>query len=123
MKCFYHSESDAVGTCKSCCKGLCASCAVDVGGGLACKSSCVEAVKSLNALIQTNQNASAINKKAGYFWPLFLIILGMAFAAAPYLSGRPVQAFPLVMGGVFVSFGIALALFQRALRRSDGGGS
>ncbi|MBP7275989.1 MAG: hypothetical protein KBA51_07280, partial [Kiritimatiellae bacterium] len=35
MKCFNHEDRDAVGTCKSCGKGVCRECAVDMGKGLA----------------------------------------------------------------------------------------
>ena len=40
MICFYHAESPAVGICKACCRGLCATCAAEVNGGLACRDRC-----------------------------------------------------------------------------------
>ena len=40
MKCFYHQDRDAVGVCKSCERGVCSECAVDLGKGLACKDRC-----------------------------------------------------------------------------------
>ena len=40
MRCFYHQETEAVGVCKNCGKGLCSSCAVDLVDGLACKDRC-----------------------------------------------------------------------------------
>lgn len=62
MKCYYHRELDAIGTCKHCYKGLCPGCAVDVGGGLACAGSCVAAVTQINALINANATAISMNK-------------------------------------------------------------
>lgn len=47
MNCFYHPTAVAVGTCKSCNKGLCRECAVDLGKGLACKGRCEEDVKAV----------------------------------------------------------------------------
>lgn len=57
MKCFYHNDKDAVGTCKSCNKGLCADCAADPGTGLACKGSCEDKVKAINELMENNMKA------------------------------------------------------------------
>ena len=48
MRCFYHPEREAVGLCKACSKGLCTSCAVDLGHGIA------EAVTALHSLIARN---------------------------------------------------------------------
>ena len=38
MNCFNHPGVPAVGVCKSCQKGLCKECAVDLGHGIACKN-------------------------------------------------------------------------------------
>jgi len=43
MKCFYHPEKDAVGTCSQCGKAACRDCIEDVGGALLCKT-CMGAV-------------------------------------------------------------------------------
>lgn len=37
MKCYYHPEKDAVGTCSQCGKAACRDCIDDVGGALLCK--------------------------------------------------------------------------------------
>ena len=54
MRCFYHHEKEAVGTCKSCGKGLCPDCAVDLGRGLACRGRCEENVKTVIQLVERN---------------------------------------------------------------------
>lgn len=36
MKCYYHTDDDAVGMCARCGKALCTECAVDVSGALLC---------------------------------------------------------------------------------------
>ncbi len=62
MQCFVHDDQPAVGLCKSCQKGLCRKCAVDVGNGLACSGPCEEEVKNLNEL---KQREKAVYKKTG----------------------------------------------------------
>ena len=118
MKCYNHHDQDAVGTCKQCYKGLCPSCAVDVGGGIACQATCVEAVTQINSLIKANAAASAMNVKKGvsYIMPMFLVALGILFMAESVVSGRPFKAvgFSVISGAVFLGFGLILALYQRS---------
>ena len=54
MRCFYHPQADAVGTCKHCHRGLCSECASEREGGLACRGRCESAVDAVNALIRRN---------------------------------------------------------------------
>lgn len=79
MKCYNHPQNDAVGICKNCNKGLCSDCAVDVGGGLACRNTCEEEVKYINELIERNKKIS--QNTAGVFarstW--LSAILGLLF--------------------------------------------
>ena len=51
MMCFNHADHQAVGVCKSCQRGLCHDCAVDLGKGLACKNRCEEDVRQLIQVI------------------------------------------------------------------------
>lgn len=50
LKCFYHHDRDAVGTCHACLRGLCPDCAADLGRGLACKGRCEIEVRRLHDL-------------------------------------------------------------------------
>ncbi len=54
MRCFYHQDREAVGACKSCGKGLCPECAVDLGKGLACRGRCEAEVEALMQLLAQN---------------------------------------------------------------------
>jgi hypothetical protein len=63
MRCFYHRNEEAVGSCKGCHKGLCGECAVDVGGGLACRAQCEDQVRSVNQLVNRNIRISPINEE------------------------------------------------------------
>ncbi|MEI9865181.1 MAG: hypothetical protein WDN00_11660 [Limisphaerales bacterium] len=47
MRCFYHQEKESVGICKSCGKGVCQECAVDLKRGLACRGHCEDNVQSI----------------------------------------------------------------------------
>ena len=40
VKCYSHRESDAVGVCRHCARGLCGACARDYGEGLVCSEAC-----------------------------------------------------------------------------------
>jgi hypothetical protein len=40
MQCFVHAPDAAIGTCKSCGKGVCRQCAIEVDRGLACSKQC-----------------------------------------------------------------------------------
>jgi hypothetical protein len=60
MLCFYHQEKEAVGICKSCGKGVCVECAVDLGKGLACRSRCEESARAIIALVDRNIQLSTV---------------------------------------------------------------
>ena len=59
MRCFYHQDKEAVGTCKSCGKGVCAECAIDLGKGLACRGRCEESTRAIIELVDRNIRLSA----------------------------------------------------------------
>jgi hypothetical protein len=93
VKCFYHHDADAVGSCKACSKGLCSACAVDVGQGLACRDACEEQVRRINQLVDRNIRMSPASEQ----------VLGKHPRA--YLGNG---IFSIVAGGVFVFIGQSL---------------
>lgn len=119
MKCYYHNEVDAVGSCKACCKGLCSDCAVDMGGGLACINSCEDIVKEINVLIKANTKAMPVRMRGLFLWPIFYIILGMLFLSAPVLSGNQIKLFDFttLSGLAFSIAGIVFGIYQWQLKR------
>lgn len=107
MNCFYHPQTVAVALCKSCSRGLCSACAVDVGNGTACRARCEEAVRSLNRMIEANARTfSAANTqlRRNMFFSLAAGLLFIAFGVFMML-GRG-----LVPGIIFVTLGAAFAL-------------
>jgi hypothetical protein len=54
MKCYYHSEIDAVATCDSCGKAICQECAVEVAGRVRCQE-CLSKTSSRQTLKPTTR--------------------------------------------------------------------
>lgn len=65
MKCFTHTDSEAVGICKSCQKGICKVCAIELSTGLSCHD--CNRVKAIHP-------ASGVT-----FWAICSIILWISF--------------------------------------------
>jgi hypothetical protein len=112
MKCFYHQDRDAVGSCKSCGKGLCAECAIDLGKGLACRDRCEEEVEAVIALVAENirmlgkSPALLQTSRRSYLWTgAYSIVIGAVFLAWG-LSTEPRLDFVVVIGGVGLAFGL-----------------
>ena len=109
MKCFNHQSRDAVGTCKSCGKGLCPDCAVDMDRGLACRDRCEDEVSALIALIDQNIRYSPIGKNVmgnlktnAYVQASFLLTAGVVFLLTAVKMGMVAEIPGLVgMGLIF----------------------
>lgn len=111
MKCFNHEERDAVGTCKSCGKGVCRDCAVDLSKGLACRGRCEEDVARLIALIDQNVRHSAVAhnimggaRKNLFAQALFFVALGLVFAGLALAEGKLME-FPGLFALLFLIYG------------------
>lgn len=81
MKCFTHSQSEAVGTCKYCFKGVCTECAKDTGIGIVCSPECHEQVKLVKAMMDRNKQAFPIAAKSHFRNAILLSLFGVLFAA------------------------------------------
>jgi hypothetical protein len=86
MNCFYHPGVAAVGICKSCSKGICPSCANDLGKGLACRGHCEgDAIAVINLLESNIRNAPvydsllATARKNRMNGPIFMFVMGLIF--------------------------------------------
>ncbi len=111
MKCFNHDDRDAVGICKSCGKGVCRECAVDMGKGLACRDRCEMDASNVIALIDQNIQFSPVGKnvmgnmrKNTYVQASFLLVAGVIFLLTGMASGRLAE-FPGLLGMVFLIYG------------------
>ncbi len=86
MRCFYHEDKEAVGACKSCGKGLCRECAVDLTKGLACRGRCEGDAQAVIQLIERNIQLSATslrmmktNTRLRFGAAIFHIAMGVLF--------------------------------------------
>ena len=77
MKCYYHNERDAVASCKSCNRGLCPDCAVEVGNGLACRNRCENQVEAINQVSLKNQRALGRSRKFSLGMALLFGVIGV----------------------------------------------
>jgi hypothetical protein len=105
MRCFYHNDRDAVGTCRLCSKGLCVECAADLGVALGCKGRHEASARAI-AVSQAKVSRMA------WVMPLFAIGMGAVFIAWGLLS-RPPSVFMLMSGVGFAALGLLL------LRKGD----
>jgi hypothetical protein len=112
MRCYYHQDKEAVGTCKSCGKGLCFDCAVDIGKGLACRGHCEEDVRAVVSLIDRNiklapQTARILDssRKVRSSTAIFNLVFGSVFIAWG-LSNMERFSFIIILGICFLAFGV-----------------
>jgi hypothetical protein len=115
MKCFEHPEENAVGVCKHCQKGLCSTCAHDLGHGLACKGKHEKQVAMLNALIEKNAEvykAAPINILIA---PIFYAFMGLIFVIFGYGYRGGISSFTCILGIGFIIFAIVMYVRNRRL--------
>jgi len=112
MNCFYHPNQEAIGTCKSCGKGLCAACATDLGKGLACRNRCEADAQAMIDLVSRGiARMPADEKTRTYVRSItkgaiaFRIVVGAVFLLWG-LTNPSRLIFTIVMGIVFIIYGI-----------------
>ena len=125
MNCFYHPSSVAVGVCKSCGKGLCPDCAVDLGKGLACRAHCegdvAEQIRLIEGVVlrqpgneQVLTSVRATRRRAALFQILFglgFLICGIYFCFTSTLRAGNL---------LFIFIGLLSAGFGAVSFRQDG---
>ncbi|MHB8524314.1 MAG: hypothetical protein ACYDH9_26640 [Limisphaerales bacterium] len=121
MRCFYHQDKDAVGSCKSCGKGLCAECAVDLGKGLACRGHCEADAQAVISLIERNIQLQPTTTRlieagssARLAGALFFLVTGALFLIYGLRSERD-MTFIAILGACFLVFGIFHLLWSRRI--------
>lgn len=124
MFCYYHEGRPAVGCCRSCLKGVCRDCAVDMDRGLACRDRCETDVRELLATIhqsvQTRAASGGILKASKSMWG--------GLAAVALLVGAGVGAWGLtlpvfreisLLGIPFLVIGLLTLRVARDVRKAD----
>lgn len=118
MRCFNHSEREAVAICKSCNKGLCKECAVEVDNGIACKGKCEEEVIFLNQMLQKskgvhNKTAQSLYTACFIYFAMGVVFIGFGF----YTEIPPLKPFLLIMGGIMILAGVLTAISSKKFKK------
>src|SRR6185295_5213953 len=123
MKCFYNPTKDAIGTCKSCGKGLSVGYAVDLAKGLACRNRCEDDVRDLIELVERNIRIAGISeriilksKSSGFANAIFIIAAGLLFTVYGYQSDKNLLLAGL--GTLFLTYGVFTLLNRAATSRT-----
>lgn len=101
MKCFNHSENDAVAVCKNCKKGLCKDCLTEANNGIACTSTCIEEVNQLDLLMQQSKKSHKLASGAYYKNAYIYGGFGLVFIIFGLLSKNNLE-FSLTVGIIFI---------------------
>ena len=130
MRCFYHEDKEAVGTCKSCGKGLCRGCAVDLTKGLACRGHCETDAQALIQLIDRNIQLSAkfppssvssqiiqSGNKMRFATGVLMIAMGVSFCVLAQHDFERLKIF-CIMGAVFIAYGIFVLFLSYSSRKN-----
>jgi len=110
MKCYNHPASEAVATCKHCCKGLCAACARDSGWGLVCSQPCEDEVKALKAMVERNRKMVPFAARNNIRSAIILFGMAAVFIGFGLAIGGPIRVYMIsfglimLMGGGFAVF-------------------
>lgn len=102
MHCYKHPIKNAIGICKSCNKGLCTECVVDVGQGIACKDSCEQDVKNINEIIYKNKMIYKKSKATYYRSALIYGLLSLVFIIYPFFGDSILMSLFLPVGIIFL---------------------
>ena|SRR5690242_9353635 len=122
MKCYNHSDVEAVGVCKSCGRALCRECIAEVGLSLSCKSRCESVVAAMNDLVERGstayQKTSATYLRNG----IFISLLGILFSILGVLSfvggDRTFWSYFLMIAGLlFLSLGVSSFVSAKKFRQ------
>ena len=113
MRCFNHPESDAVGTCKACHKGLCHLCVTDLGHGLACKDEHEQLVAGYDKLLNTQSRAMFAFPWFNYLFPAVFIFLGAVLMWGGLKSGQGLTSVSFLYGVGCFAFGVIVLVRVR----------
>lgn len=101
MKCFNHPNTEAVGICKNCSKGICHQCLTEIPNGIACTTSCVEEVTLVNNLIFKNVRSKNTAVGAYLRYALLYALMGTVFIAFGIYNNEKF-GFSTIMGILFL---------------------
>lgn len=118
MQCFSHPYEQAVGVCKSCGKGVCRTCAIQVNRGLACSQECKPFAEALSRLQSTTIRNVGLVSAQRFMQPL---IAAVFLAAAVYFfltTGRDFSFWFFLASGLVFTFVAFLTWFKQGRSKS-----
>jgi len=117
MKCFVHHNSDAVGTCRACNKGLCPACATDLGHSICCAGDCETKARTLHSQVQQSAVVLSAQRRNRFLAPIFFIGAGAIFIVFSSQGRGPWTSFAAAIGLGFIVFGIILGVVSQRYAR------
>lgn len=118
MRCYYHPEQEAVGICKSCNKGICRECAIDIGNGIACKDTCEDEVKAINEITALSKKAFQKTGTAYSRGALVFLFLGISFVAFGIIEPQ-LRLFMIIVGAIMLLGAALYYLSGRSLANKN----
>jgi hypothetical protein len=123
VECFYHDGRTAVGSCRSCLKGICRSCVVDLGKGLACANRCEQAVRDLIATLEQSIqyrgiSAGILRTTRGLWLGLAAVALLVGLFVVVWGLNLPTFREISLLGIAFLLIGAMLLRVARGIRGS-----
>jgi len=112
MKCFNHPGADAVGSCKSCFKGLCVQCARDTGIGVVCSAPCEEEVKAIRAMVERNRKVYPLAAKTHARNAIWFTVLAVMLIVFGKIAGHGFMSNYLIVFGIVMLLGAAFSAFN-----------
>ena len=114
MKCFYHNDLDAVGTCSQCGKASCRQCIEDVGGALLCRGCLAlhaQAIKQEEAAneAEREQITASAKRRLRISWIVFAAssIFGLVIGTVSSVAGLSSDD-PNAPSAISLIFGVPL---------------
>ena len=122
MRCFTHSDVEAVALCKACGRGLCHSCVATVGRSCACLNRCESDVSAQSDIIQRGRTAYQKTASVYFRNGIFVVLMGVAFcilgfseSSHGHLSTADTVFFSL--GVLFIGMGVSSFVSARRFRQ------
>jgi len=118
MRCFRHADTEAVGVCGGCLKGVCPACAKESAHGmLACSDACVLRIEEAEQWRDKLQSARTQQRVNIWLGPTLYIAMGALFAAYGFQHAGYSLDLATVMGLLFIVYGAAYGWRMRQWSR------
>lgn len=86
MRCFRHHETDSVGICRACGRGVCSACAGETDAGIACSDDCGGKLAEIAALTAHGRRAYETSARIFGFIAALITLLGLSVILVSQLS-------------------------------------